>query len=68
MWQTVGPYVGLQIGRKKLLSLEVGNFYRNYSRRKRKNLSPNQPSNNILGGVTTVNSTTNVCLINYVLL
>jgi len=33
-----------------------------------KNLSPNQLSNNILGGVTTVNNTTNICLINDVLL
>jgi len=33
-----------------------------------KNLSPIQLSNNILGGVTTVNATTNVCVTNDVLL
>jgi len=67
MWQTASLYVGLQISRKILLSLEVRNFYDTVTD-STKNLFPFQLSNNILGGVTTVNNTINVCLTNDVLL
>jgi len=48
MWQTVSPYVGLQLGRKKLLSLEVRIFFITTVTNSTNNLSPNQLSNNIL--------------------